>query len=91
MKYMSVAVLALLGKVSATKLSYKLDQDRMIQEVSVDDYGYLVLGEQTLIRKESDELCDGDAADDKEIEDEWDPDDDVVDDTPYGHLWIQTE
>ena len=95
MKYFSIAVLALLGKVSAERLNRhpsnnRLLQDRVMNEVSVDDYGFIVLGETIVLKKESEDLCDGDAADDKEIEDEWDPDDDVVDDTPYGHLWVQT-
>mmetsp|Transcript_30372 Transcript_30372/g.46496 ORF Transcript_30372/g.46496 Transcript_30372/m.46496 type:complete len:137 (-) Transcript_30372:546-956(-) len=95
MKYYTLAVMALLGKVSAEKLhaapsNATFVQERLYQDVSVDDFGFIVLGEQTVLRRESDELCDGDAADDKEVEDEWDPEDDVVDDTPYGHLWVQT-
>ena len=32
-----------------------------------------------------------DKADDKEIEDEWDPEDDVVDDTGFVHKWVQLD
>ena len=41
-------------------------------------------------KKESDELATGDAADDKEIEDEDDPEDDIVDDNGFSHQWLQT-
>ena len=93
MKYFSIAVLALLGKVSAETLNRhpsnnRLVQDRVMNEVSVDEYGFIVLGESTVLRRESEELCDGDKADDKEIEDEWDADDDVVDDTGFVHKWL---
>jgi len=41
--------------------------------------------------KESDELCDGDRADDKEIQDVEDGDDDIVDDTGFVHKWVQLD
>jgi len=42
------------------------------------------------MKKESDELCDGDSADDKEVESETDKNDDIVDDHGFGtnaKLW----
>jgi len=43
------------------------------------------------LKKESEELCDGDGADDKEVEDEFDPDDDVVDDHGFVRNWLQLD
>lgn len=45
---------------------------------------------QISMKKESDELANGDKADDKEIEDEDDPEDDIVDDNGFSHQWVQT-
>lgn len=68
----------------------------------VDDHGFgtnskLWAGVQTKVeeksvaqlKKESEELCDGDSADDKETEDEFDPEDGVVDDHGFGRNWVQ--
>lgn len=41
------------------------------------------------IDRESDWIANADKADDKEVEDEWDPEDDVVDDTGFVHKWVQ--
>lgn len=57
---LSLAVLALLGEVSALQL-------------------------KTL--RESDDLCDGDRADDRQLEDAGDPDDDIVDDDGFVNQW----
>ena len=38
--------------------------------------------------KYSDWIANADSYDDRELEDEWDPDDAVVQDTGYGHLWV---
>ena len=43
------------------------------------------------IGRESDGIANADKADDKEIEDEWDPEDDVVDDTGFVHKWVQLD
>ena len=41
------------------------------------------------LQKESEELCDGDAKDDQEIENETDPNDKVVDDYGFARNWVQ--
>ena len=41
--------------------------------------------------RESDWIANADKADDKEIQDEWDPEDDIVDDTGFVHKWVQTD
>jgi len=41
--------------------------------------------------KESDDIANADAADDKEVEDEWDGDDDVVQDTGFARNWVQLD
>ena len=89
MKYTSLAVMALLGEVTAESILQK--KVRTFQEVTVDDYGFIVLGEETAIRKESDSLCDGDEVDDKEIEKEDDPHDPIVEDSGFVHKWVQTD
>ena len=43
------------------------------------------------IDRESDWIANADKADDKEVEDEWDPEDDVVDDTGFVHKWVQLD
>lgn len=66
----------------------------------VDDNGFVnqfkgarvQLGAQTNMKskiheKPSNELCDGDSADDKELEDENDPNDDIVDDNGFVKQW----
>lgn len=40
-----------------------------------------------LHEKPSNEICDGDSADDKELEDENDPNDDIVDDNGFVKQW----
>ena len=40
------------------------------------------------MRKESDDIANADAADDKEVEDEWDGEDDVVQDTGFARNWV---
>jgi len=42
-----------------------------------------------MTKKESDDIANADAADDKEVEDEWDPDDEVVQDTGFARNWVQ--
>jgi len=42
-------------------------------------------------QRDSDWLANADKADDKEVEDEFDPDDDIVQDTGFSHLWVQTK
>ena len=70
LKYaMSIAVLALLGEISATELKQL----------------------QNLADKPSDEVCDGDANENRELEDEDDADDDIVDDNGFSHQWLQTK
>uniref|UniRef100_A0A7S3FSN0 RxLR effector protein n=1 Tax=Strombidium rassoulzadegani TaxID=1082188 RepID=A0A7S3FSN0_9SPIT len=92
----TLAALALVGDASATQViktrlhAQKLADDRMIQEFTVDDFGFIVLGQQTIIRKESDELADGDAADDKEVEDTRDSQDEIVEDSGFVRNWLQT-
>jgi hypothetical protein len=41
--------------------------------------------------KESDDIANADAADDKEVEDEWDGEDDVVQDTGFARNWVQLD
>ena len=43
------------------------------------------------VGRESDWIANADKADDKEIEDEWDPEDDVVDDSGFVHKWVQLD
>ena len=75
MKYtiVSAAVLALVGQASAGFV-----------ETPQGDV-YLM----TSAQRESDYIANADKADDKEVEDEWDPEDDVVDDTGFVHKWVQ--
>lgn len=42
------------------------------------------------MKRESDELANGDKADDKEVLEEWDVDDDIVEDSGFVHKWLQT-
>ena len=70
MKASILALAALMG----TSAAYKL---REFQHAAVDDYGFIVLGEQTF--KYSDELANGDSADDRDIHEDEDMKDDVVD------------
>ena len=42
------------------------------------------------MKRESDELANGDKADDKEVLEEWDVEDDVVEDSGFVHKWLQT-
>lgn len=43
------------------------------------------------MKRESDELANGDKADDKEVLEEWDVDDDIVEDSGFVHKWLQTD
>jgi len=43
------------------------------------------------MKKESDDIANADAADDKEVEDEWDGEDDVVQDTGFARNWVQLD
>ena len=43
----------------------------------------------TLLQRPSDEIADGDSADDKELEDVNDPEDIIADDTGFGRNWVQ--
>jgi hypothetical protein len=53
--------------------------------VSVDDYGYIVLGEKTVLRElPSNEVANGDVNEDRELEDERDGNDWVVSDTGFA-------
>ena len=70
MKASVLALAALMG----TSAAYKL---REFQHASVDDYGFIVLGQETF--RYSDELANGDSADDREIHEEEDINDAVVD------------
>ena len=47
----------------------------------------LGLSQAVRIGREQDEICDGDSADGKELEDEWDPNDDIVDDNGFVRNW----
>merc|ERR1711934_1177599 len=64
---------------------------RAFKEETVDENGLIQVGETTVIRqkikKYSDGLANGDSVDDKEIEDEWDPSDDIVDDNGFVRNW----
>lgn len=108
MKSISIAALALLGKVSADDLvsigeklrtlqKSQLTQ-KTFQDVHLDEHGYIVLGDKTVLQmtktvqnknqikkgvKPSDELCDGDKDDDRELEDENDPNDPIADDNGF--------
>ena len=44
----------------------------------------------TAAQRESDWIANADKADDKEVEDEWDPEDPIVDDSGFVHKWLQT-
>jgi len=67
LKYtLSLAVLALIGEISATELN----QLHMLGEIP------------------SNEVCDGDANEDRELEDEDDPEDEIVDDNGFSHQWL---
>jgi hypothetical protein len=78
----STAVLALLGLVSAENLKH---HKKTYQTVHVDDYGFIVLGQQMYSRKESDWLANGDEKDDLENQSELgDARDPVVMDNGFG-------
>jgi hypothetical protein len=81
---MNIAILALIGVVSATDL--KKHQRRM-ESVRLDNNGFIVLGEESFIqvRKESDWLANGDEKDDQEVQSELgDPSDPVVMDNGFA-------
>ena len=87
----SLAIAALLGAASAESLI------RLRKVTPVSDEGLLQTSEAVVImqRKHSDEVANGDPDDDKEVEDEKDGADDVVQDFGFGagtshHLWVQT-
>ena len=78
----SVAVLALMGLVSAEQIK---KHHKEYQTVHLDDNGFIVLGQQVFIKKESDWIANGDDADDKEVQSELgDPEDPVVMDNGFG-------
>jgi len=84
MKFTSLAVLALLGAVSAVQL----ENTHKIKAV-VDKQGYVTFqGKQKLCKKTgdkpSDEICDGDSADNKELEKTSEKDDDIVEDHGFS-------
>lgn len=70
-----------------------------LEKFITDDEGYVVVGEQSGIqkkshmKKESDEVCDGDSRDNKEIENENNTDDFVEDHgfSRDAHNWVQTK
>ena len=70
----SLAALALIGTASAGFVD--------------TPYGGVYI--MTSAQRESDNLANGDKADDKEIQDEYDPDDEIVDDSGFVHKWLQT-
>ena len=70
----TIATLALIGAASANFVD--------------TPFGGVYL--MTDAQRESDWIANADKADDKEIEDEWDPEDDVVDDSGFVHKWVQT-
>lgn len=47
------------------------------------------MDEKKKTKRESDELCDGDAADDKTLDNEINPSDPVVDDYGFARNWVQ--
>merc|ERR1719215_1565803 len=69
----TIATLALIGAASANFVD--------------TPFGGVYL--MTDAQRESDWIANADKADDKEIEDEWDPEDDVVDDSGFVHKWVQ--
>ena len=75
MKYSTIATLALIGTTSAKFVD--------------TPFGGVYL--MTDVQRESDFIANADKADDKEVEDEWDPEDDVVDDTGFVHKWLMTD
>ena len=70
----TLAALALIGATSA--------------EFVDTPYGGVYI--MTSAQRESDHIANADKADDKEVEDEFDPDDPVVDDSGFVHKWVQT-
>ena len=77
---MKIAVLCLLGVVSARQHHRKTYQTAKLM-----DNGFIALGQQTFIKKESDWLANGDDADDKEVQSELgDAADPVVMDNGFG-------
>ena len=80
---MKIAVLCLLGVTSAVQRKHH-HKTKTYQKFHVDDSGFVVLGEKTFIRKESDWLANGDAKDDLEVQNEFDPEDPVVMDNGFG-------
>merc|ERR1711881_509185 len=77
----STALLAILGLVEGKKHRHR----KTYQTVHLDDDGFIVLGAETYIRKESDWLANGDAKDDLEVQSELgDPSDPVVMDNGFG-------
>jgi hypothetical protein len=67
---MKIAVLCLLGVTSAVQRKHH--HTKTYQKFRIDDTGFLVLGEKTFIRKESDWLANGDDKDDLEVQNEFD-------------------
>jgi hypothetical protein len=80
---MNIALLALIGAVSAADL--KKHQRKTYQTASLRDDGFIVLGQQVFVKKESDWLANGDEKDDLENQSELgDPRDPVVMDNGFG-------
>jgi len=79
---MNIALLALIGVISAADLK---KHRKTFQTARLDDQGFIVLGQQMFIKKESDWLANGDAKDDLEVQSELgDAEDPVVMDNGFG-------
>ena len=79
---MNIAILALIGVVSAADLKH---HKKTFQTARLDDLGFVVLGEQSFVKKESDWLANGDDKDDLENQSELgDASDPVVMDNGFG-------
>jgi len=79
---MNITLLALIGVISAADLK---KHQRTYQTAKLMDNGFIALGQQTFIKKESDWLANGDDADDKEVQSELgDAADPVVMDNGFG-------
>jgi len=113
---LSLAVLALLGEVSALQLKTLRESDELCdgdraddreledagdaEDDIVDDTGFvnqwwdqreLTQLSSALNEKPSDEVANGDESENKQLEDEDDKNDDIVDDNGFSHQWLQTQ
>jgi len=84
-----IAVLALLGSISATEIQSEMTIGEKISLIKRKGMRNISEDAYIALNIPSDEVANGDECEDKQLEDEDDPDDDIVDDNGFVHQWVQ--